>query len=132
MSEYPIRVGVSVFFRQQKFVERAVDSGQLLDPFVAGQIDRVQRGIQRLEAPQIAVIMKKIAQKSGRNFRPLCAAAACDLRNRRIETIGGKLAALLDHALDAVAVRAVDQSILQLLRIDSWRIFTEQRNYIIR
>ena len=39
---------------------------------------------------------------------------------------------LLNHALDPVAFRAGDQRILQLLRINARRVFTEQRHRMIR
>ena len=77
------------------------------------------------------MIVEEIPQETCRHFGALRAAAARDFRHRRVQTGGRELAVFLNHALDAIAFGAVDQRVLQLLRIDARGILVEQGHNVV-
>ena len=61
----------------------------------------------------------------------LGATAAGNLAHRRMQAVEGKLAMLLNQALDAVALGPRNECILQLLRIDPRCVLAEQRHGVV-
>ncbi len=132
MTKHLFRIRLALFLWQQKLIECPVDPGQFLQPLVADEIYGIESRVQNLQPAQIAVVVEEVSQEPCRHLGPLRPAATRDFGYRRIQTVRRQLAMLLNHALHAVALGAVDQGILQLLRIDARSILTQQRHHVIR
>src|SRR5258708_2994655 len=121
------------FFWQHEIVERAVEFRELAQSLAGDQVDFFQGAIQHLKPPQITVITKEIAKKTGRDFCPLRSVYLSDSLGSSHQAVQREFAVIFYQLLDAIPFLAKHQGILELLRIKQWGKFREQRdNFISR
>src|SRR6202166_3110808 len=106
MAQDAVFLGRLLLLREKEFVERAIHARDFAKLFRADQIHRIEGGVEGLQPAQIAMIQREILQETSRNFGAFGSAAARDFAYGCVQTGGGKLAMLLNHALDTVAFRA--------------------------
>ena len=66
-----------LFFRQEKFIQRAVHRGEIAYLRMAYEVDAVQSLIHGFQSPEVAVVAQEVAHEPHTDFRPLISTAVC-------------------------------------------------------
>src|ERR1700740_2201628 len=120
-----------LLLRLQELVKRAVYLGEFAQFRVSDEVDAVERRIQRLQSAHIPVIAKEVAQEAARYLRPVRSTTTGYAPHRGVQVIDRKPAAFEDQPLDPGTLRAIDQRVLQLLRIDAGSVLRQQRHRFV-